>query len=127
MAKLIQFDLVSPEKSLVSVEANEINIPGSEGDFSAMSDHAPIITTLRPGFINILTADKEEQYFVTGGFAEVSAEATSVLAEKAFVKDDLSREVADKLIMDAKLKHEQVGSDSTAKYYSDLEVALSDI
>jgi len=127
MAKLIQFDLVSPEKSLVSVEANEINIPGSEGDFSAMSDHAPIITTLRPGFINILTADKEEQYFVTGGFAEVSAEATSVLAEKAFVKDDLSREVADKLIMDAKLKHEQVGSDATAKYHSDLEVALSDI
>ena len=51
MAKLIQFDLVSPEKSLVSVKANEINIPGSEGDFSAMSDHAPIITTLRPGFI----------------------------------------------------------------------------
>ena len=127
MATLIQFDLVSPEKSLVSVEANEINIPGSEGDFSAMSDHAPIITTLRPGFINILTADKEEQYFVTGGFAEVSAEATSVLAEKAFVKDDLSREVADKLIMDAKLKQEQVGSDATAKYYSDLEVALSDI
>ena len=127
MAKLIQFDLVSPEKSLVSVEANEINIPGSEGDFSAMSDHAPIITTLRPGFINILTADKEEQYFVTGGFAEVSAEARSVLAEKAVVKDDLSREVADKLIMDAKLKHEQVGSDATAKYYSDLEVALSDI
>ena len=127
MAKLIQCDLVSPEKSLVSVKANEINIPGSEGDFSAMSDHAPIITTLRPGFINIFTADKEEQYFVTGGFAEVSAETTSVLAEKAFTKDDLSRAVADKLIVDAKLKHEEIGSDATAKYCSDLEVALSDI
>jgi hypothetical protein len=49
------------------------------------------------------------------------------LAEKAFTKDDLSRAVADKLIVDAKLKHEEIGSDATAKYCSDLEVALSDI
>ena len=127
MASLFQFDLVSPERSLLSVEVTQVNIPGSEGDFSSMSEHAPILATLRPGFINVSSPNGEFKYFVTGGFVEVSAVSTSVLAEKAYRDSELTKEIASELISEAKLKHEKTGSDTTAKYYSDLEVALSDI
>ena len=98
MAKLFQFDLVSPEKSLMSLEVSEVNIPGAEGDFSSLINHAPIITTLRPGFVNVSSPSGDVKYFVTGGFAEVSSEATSVLAEKAYLESDLTRDIADELI-----------------------------
>jgi F-type H+-transporting ATPase subunit epsilon len=127
MASLFQFDLVSPERSLISVEATDVNIPGSEGDFSSMIEHAPIITTLRPGFIKVCSPKGDLTYFVTGGFAEVSAAATSVLAEKAYLESDLTKEIASELINDANLKHEKSASDITAKYCSDLETALSKI
>lgn len=127
MANLFQFDLVSPERSLLSVEATEVNIPGSEGDFSSMAEHAPIITTLRPGFINVTSPKGDFKYFVTGGFAEVSAGSTSVLAEKAYLDSDLTKEIASELLSQANLKYEKSASDITAKYCSDLEVALSDI
>jgi F-type H+-transporting ATPase subunit epsilon len=125
MVKMLQFDLVSPEKSLVSVQANEVNIPGSEGDFTAMSEHAPLITTLKPGFITIVTDEGSEQYFVTGGFAEVSAEGTSILAEHAFSKEDMTRSLADELISEANERRDQNATDSSTKYSSDLETALS--
>ena len=109
MAKLFQFDLVSPEKSLMSLEVSEVNIPGAEGDFSSLINHAPIITTLRPGFVNVSSPSGDVKYFVTGGFAEVSSEATSVLAEKAYLESDLTRDIADELITKANLRHETVG------------------
>ena len=127
MARLLQFDLVSPEKSLVSVEASEVNIPGSEGDFCAMVDHAPIITTLKPGFVTVISPNGNFKYFVTGGFAEVSALSTSVLAEKAYLESNLTKEISRELLNDANLKHERNASDITAKYCSDLEIALSKI
>ena len=127
MAKLFQFDLVSPEKSLMSLEVSEVNIPGAEGDFSSLVNHAPIITTLRPGFVNVSSPSGDVKYFVTGGFAEVSSEATSVLAEKAYLESDLTRDIADELITKANLRHETVGSDATEKYCSDLRIALSKI
>ena len=60
---------------------------------------------------------------MTGGFAEVSSEATSVLAEKAYLESDLTRDIADELITKANLRHETVGSDATEKYCSDLRIA----
>ena len=96
-------------------------------DFSSMAEHAPIITTLRPGFINVASPKGDFKYFVTGGFAEVSAGSTSVLAEKAYLDSDLTKEIASELLSEANLKYEKSASDITAKYCSDLEVALSDI
>lgn len=88
MANTMQFDLVSPEKRLASLEATQVQIPAAEGDMTAMPDHAAVITTLRPGLVKVTGADgSETQFAVTGGFAEINAESTSVLAEFAATGD----------------------------------------
>jgi len=86
MADTLQFDLVSPERMLVSGEAKSVLIPGAEGDLVAMPDHMPLITTLRPGVLSVEMADGAKEFVVTGGFAEVTATGTSVLAEVAVPK-----------------------------------------
>ncbi|MFV0334133.1 MAG: ATP synthase F1 subunit epsilon [Tropicimonas sp.] len=84
MANTMQFDLVSPEKRLASLEAVQVEIPAAEGDMTAMAEHAPVITTLRPGLVTVTGADGQETRFaVTGGFAEINARAVSLLAEHA--------------------------------------------
>jgi F-type H+-transporting ATPase subunit epsilon len=83
MAKL-HFDLVSPERHLISAEVDQVDVPGSEGDFGVLAGHAPVMTTLKPGVLTIHTAGKAgEKYFVRGGFAEVTLERLTVLAEEA--------------------------------------------
>ena len=83
MADTMQFDLVSPERRLVSTQAAEIQIPGADGDLVAMPGHMPLVTTLRPGVLKVNGPDGAQEFVVTGGFAEVNAEGASVLAEKA--------------------------------------------
>ena len=97
----IQFDLVSPERKLASLEASEIEIPGAEGDFTAMAEHAPLITTLRPGVLKVKAGSDVTEYIVTGGFVEVSGTAASVLAEQAMPKSEVTTEVVDALVQDA--------------------------
>lgn len=86
MADTMQFDLVSPERRLASGPATAVQIPGAEGDLTAMPKHAPLITTLRPGILTVDGPDGQAQYAVTGGFAEISPEGTTVLAERAYPK-----------------------------------------
>lgn len=88
MAEMLQFDLVSPERKLTSCQARAVQIPGADGDLTAMADHAPTITTLRPGVLVVDGANGEERFVVTGGFAEISPEATTVLAERAYPAAD---------------------------------------
>ena len=87
MADTMQFDLVSPERKLASVQASEVQIPGSEGDMTAMPDHAPTITTLRPGVLKVVGPEGTSEYAVTGGFAEIGGGSTTVLAEEAYPKN----------------------------------------
>lgn len=101
MADTMQFDLVSPEKKLASVEASMVELPGMEGDLAAMPDHVPLLTTLRPGKIRVHAGNDVTEYVVTGGFAEISAEGTSVLAEQAMAPSDLSRDVLEGLAAEA--------------------------
>lgn len=97
----MQFDLVSPERKLASLEASEVEIPGADGDFTAMPDHSPLLTTLRPGVLKVKAGSDVTEYVVTGGFVEVSATATSVLAEMAVPKADASAEFINGLVDDA--------------------------
>ena len=83
MADTVQFNLVSPERSLASMQVNEVQIPGSDGDMTAMADHAPTITTLRPGVLKVTGPEGDAEYVVTGGFAEIGESGISVLAERA--------------------------------------------
>ncbi len=97
----IQFDLVSPERKLASLEASEINIPGSEGDFTAMADHAPLLTTLRPGVLKVKAGNDVTEYVVTGGFVEISGTSAAVLAEHAMLKSEATVEIINNLVSEA--------------------------
>ena len=101
MADTMQFDLVSPERRLASVQAREVRIPGADGDLTAMPDHAALITTLRPGILTVVSAEGTSDYAVTGGFAEISPAGTSVLAERAMLKAEVTAAEMDALIADA--------------------------
>lgn len=92
MADTMQFDLVSPERKLVSVAAERVQIPGMDGDLTALPNHSPLMTTLRPGIVSVHAGGSVTDYVVTGGFAELSPAGTSVLAEEAVLKSDVNRE-----------------------------------
>ena len=72
MADTMKFDLVSPERSLASVAATEVRLPGTEGDMTVMAGHSPVITTLRPGIVRILGDGTDLEFTVTGGFAALA-------------------------------------------------------
>ncbi|MDE4133999.1 F0F1 ATP synthase subunit epsilon [Phaeobacter sp. QD34_3] len=102
MADTMQFDLVSPERSLASLQVSAVQIPGAEGDMTAMPMHAPTITTMRPGVLRVESPQGTSEYVVTGGFAEIGSEALSVLAEKAIPMDEMTRAHLDELIEEAR-------------------------
>jgi len=91
MADMLNFELVSPERKLASVEAEAVTIPGMMGDLTAMANHAPFLTNMRPGFVVVRNGASEDGYFVTGGFAEISNNTVSVLAEEAAEKATVNR------------------------------------
>ena len=85
MTDKIAFDIVSPERLLVSDEADMVTVPGTDGDFGVLAGHMPLISTLRPGVIDIKggVASGDTRFFVLGGFAEASPDKLTVLAEEA--------------------------------------------
>ena len=92
MAKL-HFDLVSPEKLLFSGEVDQVDVPGSEGDFGVLAGHAPFVTTVRPGILTIFQDGTGLKIVVNGGFAEVNPEGLTVLADMAVPLEDFDRAV----------------------------------
>ncbi|AMY68195.1 F0F1 ATP synthase subunit epsilon [Frigidibacter mobilis] len=106
MADTMQFDLVSPERKLASVQAREVRIPGAEGDLTAMPGHAPMITTLRPGILTVISAEGSTDYAVTGGFAEITGDSVSVLAERSLPTAEMTQAVYSTMIAEAKQQHE---------------------
>jgi len=126
MADTMQFDLVSPERKLASAQASEVQIPGSEGDMTAMPNHAATITTLRPGLLRVVSAEGTQDYLVTGGFAEITATSTSVLAEQALPRDEVTQEVFDGLMSEAIKARDAASvaaSDAATKLVADLASA----
>ena len=96
MADKVQFELVSPEKLLVSREVEMVVVPGSEGDFGVLPDHAPMISTVRPGVIEIYEGGNvTDRIFVAGGFAEVTGERCTVLADEAVAVKDIDRKASE--------------------------------
>jgi F-type H+-transporting ATPase subunit epsilon len=85
------FELVSPEKLLFSGEVDQVDVPGAEGDFGVLAEHAPMVTTLRPGILTVRTGANEQKIVVLGGFAEVSATGLTVLADVAENVADIDR------------------------------------
>ena len=102
MADTIAFDLVSPDRLLVSTEAEMVVVPGTEGDFGAMAGHQPLISALRPGVVAVHNGGSiGDRYFVRGGFVEVTNERCTILAEEAIPVADLDRAAIEQRIKDA--------------------------
>jgi F-type H+-transporting ATPase subunit epsilon len=118
MAGTLQFDLVSPERRLASVKASEVQIPGADGDMTAMADHAPTITTLRPGILRVVHDKGTDEYVVFGGFAEIGPGAVSVLAESALPRAEVSQAAFDTLLAGAKAVSGD--ADTVAKTVADM-------
>jgi F-type H+-transporting ATPase subunit epsilon len=102
MAEPIAFDLVAPERLLLSTEAEMVTIPGTDGYMGVLKGHEPVITTLRAGMIDVKGMDgSDTRFFIRGGFADVSAEKVTVLAEEAIPMSELDLQVLDQRIKDA--------------------------
>ena len=133
MAETMQFDLVSPERRLASGQVISVQIPGVEGDLTAMPGHMPMITTLRPGVLRVSSEDGDQDYVVTGGFAEIG-EGLSVLAEKAVLRSEMTQETFAAMLEEAEnfygktqetFENQPGPVDDAAKMLSDM-VALGD-
>jgi len=102
MADKVEFELVSPEKLLVSQPVDMVVVPGSEGNFGVLAGHAPFISTVRPGVIDIFEGDRIiDQIFVAGGFAEVTETRCTVLAEQATNLSELDRAKVEQELKDS--------------------------
>jgi len=112
MAAKIAFDLVSPEKLLLSAQADMVTVPGTEGYMGVMAGHAPIVTTLRAGMIDVNADGRDDRYFIRGGFAEIGPAKITVLAEEAVPMTELDLAVLDQRIKDAQEDELAAGNDA---------------
>ena len=124
MADTMQFDLVSPERKLASGQATSVLIPGADGDLTAMPDHAPLVTTLRPGILIVEMDGGRQEFAVTGGFAQVSPDGTTVLADEALPKAEMSPDLLAERISSEESRRETVEGpdlDELVKRIADLQ------
>jgi len=118
MAEMLKFEIVSPERLLKDTEAAMVVVPGMDGDFAALPSHAPMMSTIRPGVVEIYADEngEAERLFVKGGLAQISPDGLTILAEETIVledvnADELSEKIADvrEDIEDAKDDVERAG------------------
>jgi len=114
--KYIQFELVSPERILVSEEAAMVVVPGGDGDFGVLADHTPLVSTIRPGVVSVYTPTGEvKKIFVSGGFADVDGKICSVLAEEAVNVNEIDRGKAEQSLGDLRAELSAAGDDAVKK------------
>lgn len=103
MAEAFQFELVSPERLLVSEKIESVVIPATEGEMTIMANHAPVMTTIKPGVVTVNTAaGQQERYVVFGGFADILPAGCTLLAESAVSVKDLDRDDIARRVQEAK-------------------------
>jgi F-type H+-transporting ATPase subunit epsilon len=102
MPDAFKFELVSPERLLVSEEVEQVLVPGAEGDMTVLAHHAPVLTTLRPGLLDIgFPGGEHRRFFIRGGFAEIGPSGLTVLAETAIDLVELDASQLDQAVKDA--------------------------
>lgn len=130
MAAKTLFELVSPERLLISREVEMVVVPGAEGDFGVLAEHAPMISTVRPGVIEVYDTynggeQPSERIFVAGGFAEVTGERCTVLAETATPISELDRGAIEKALAEARTRH-AAAADDVVRAEIDREIEVLD-
>lgn len=102
MADLFKFELVAPERLLISEEVEQVIVPGAEGEFTMLAHHAPLLATLKPGLLDIFqSGGGHRRFFLRGGFAEVGPSGLTVLAATAIELADLKGDTLAESIKDA--------------------------
>jgi F-type H+-transporting ATPase subunit epsilon len=121
MADPFQFELVSPERLLMSEPVDQVVVPGSEGYFTVLKGHAPLMSTLRPGVVDVTHGGATDRIFVRGGFADVSPAGLTILAEQAIPLADVD---AAMLAQEVKNAEEDLADakDGAAKDAADLRL-----
>lgn len=89
MAEKLNFSLVSPERELFAGAVDQVDVPGTEGDLGIFPNHSPLMAAIRTGAITVYDDGVETQYFVQGGFADVTPDGLTVLAERAAAMSDV--------------------------------------
>jgi F-type H+-transporting ATPase subunit epsilon len=119
----LNFELVTPERVALSGEASAVVVPGLEGQFTVLPGHAPIISALRPGMLEVSLADDKRRLFVTGGVAEVDGQRLTVLAERALEETALTAETiaAELTVAEAELA---AAGDDTARLAAASAIAV---
>jgi F-type H+-transporting ATPase subunit epsilon len=111
MAGTFKFDLVSPERVLLSEDVEHVVLPSVDGDLGVLPGHAPVVVTLRPGTISVIGEGKTRKIFVKDGFAEFTPDTLNVLAEQAINLDGIERSEIDDLIATAEQELADAGDD----------------
>jgi F-type H+-transporting ATPase subunit epsilon len=120
MADTFKFELVSPERVLVSADVAEVLVPGSEGDFTVLPRHAPVIAMLRPGILRVPGMDGElAEVYVRGGLADVGPDSLTVLAEQAVPLKQVDRAFLDGQISDAEAELADAQDEDTRRMAED--------
>lgn len=101
MADKLHFNLVSPERQLMSADVDQVDIPAAEGWMGVLPNHSPFMTTLTPGMVLVKTGTEEKRIFVRGGFAEISPGGLTVLAEEATPAEELDAAAIAQRVKDA--------------------------
>lgn len=122
MPTTFTFELVSPERLLVSETIERVTLPASSGDMTILGDHAPVMTTLRPGLLSLATQSGQTQEFVVfGGFADVTTDGCTVLAEDATPRGEMSREALTERIGRARADHDEANQTATSATAGDAD------
>ena len=122
----VEFELVSPEKLLLSRAVDMVVVPGAEGDMGVLPRHSPTITTVRPGTIVVYEGGAiSDRIFIAGGFAEVSDNHCTVLAEEAMPVEDIDKAAAQQSLADARQDISSADSD-TARKSAETAVAVAE-
>ena len=112
MADKLQFSLVSPERELFSGSVDQVDVPGTEGDLGILPNHSPLMAAIRTGVITVTDGGATSQYFVAGGFADVTPDGLTILAERAMPLDDMDREALAGEIRDAEAAVSELTGDA---------------
>ena len=120
----VNFELVSPERLLYSAEVDMVVVPGSEGDFGVLPGHSLFLSQVRPGVIDIYEKGAvSERIFISGGFAEATAERCTVLADSALPIEDIDRPEAERRLKDAR-EDLADAKDEAARKAAEREIAV---
>ena len=120
----VEFELVTPERLVISRGVDMVVVPGAEGDFGVLPGHTPMVSTVRPGIVNVYEGREiVERLFVAGGFAEVTAARCTVLADRAVAVDELDPAATEQTLKDAREDLADAKTDD-ARREADKQIAI---